>query len=185
MNGYNSTEIGNRIREIRKKLGLSMEEFANRIDGKAKSGTVSNWETGKNLPNNNRLKRIGELGNVSTLYLLEGKKTLSDMEKAGEKIPLMESRTLEERERIESVISYTRNFLENFNDYETLDVWAINNLFRNLETLKANDKNNPQLGEQTRDFLTVFLQDLNKKIKNNPDSDLNNLYKEILELLNS
>lgn len=41
-----------------------MTEFAQLIDAKAKSGTVSNWETGKNLPNNRRLKRISELGGV-------------------------------------------------------------------------------------------------------------------------
>jgi len=61
---------GERIKEIRMDLGLTMEEFAKRIDDKAKSGTVSNWETGKNLPNNNRLKKIAELGNVDISYLL-------------------------------------------------------------------------------------------------------------------
>lgn len=73
------TEVGLRIKEIRLKLGYSMDEFASRIDDKAKSGTVSNWETGKNLPNNKRLNRIAELGNVSLLYLLKGEKSLYDM----------------------------------------------------------------------------------------------------------
>lgn len=74
-------EVGMRIREIRKKLGLSMDSFAAKIDDKAKSGTVSNWESGKNLPNNERLKRIAELGNVSMPFLLEGKKTIEDIKK--------------------------------------------------------------------------------------------------------
>lgn len=65
-------EVGLRIKEIRLKLGCSMDEFASRIDDKAKSGTVSNWETGKNLPNNKRLNRIAELGNVSAKELLFG-----------------------------------------------------------------------------------------------------------------
>ncbi|MDT2528576.1 helix-turn-helix transcriptional regulator [Enterococcus raffinosus] len=56
--------IGLQIKIIRKQLGLSMTEFGKLIDEKAKSGTVSNWETGKNLPNNRRLKRISELGGV-------------------------------------------------------------------------------------------------------------------------
>lgn len=69
--------VGLRIREIRKRLGLSMAAFAERIDQietekKAKSGTVSNWETGKNLPNNKRLKKIAELGGVSVSELLYG-----------------------------------------------------------------------------------------------------------------
>lgn len=65
-------KIGQRIRAIRKKLGLSMSAFAERIDNKAKSGTVSNWETGKNLPNNERLKRIAELDGISVDELLFG-----------------------------------------------------------------------------------------------------------------
>lgn len=65
-------KVGNRIREIRKNLGLSMNDLAKRIDDKARSGTVSNWETGKNLPNNNRLKRIAEIGGISNDYLLYG-----------------------------------------------------------------------------------------------------------------
>lgn len=68
----NPKEVGERIRNIRKSLGLSMDAFAARIDEKAKSGTVSNWETGKNLPNNERLKRIAELGNTSISSLLYG-----------------------------------------------------------------------------------------------------------------
>lgn len=69
----NTDEVGFRIREIRKEtLGLSMADFAEKIDGKAKSGTVSNWETGKNLPNNERIKRIAELGNISVDELLYG-----------------------------------------------------------------------------------------------------------------
>lgn len=62
--------VGVRIREIRKGLGLSMSAFADRInhlehDNKAKSGTVSNWENGKNLPNNKRLKMIADMGGIS------------------------------------------------------------------------------------------------------------------------
>ncbi|MFI3683874.1 helix-turn-helix transcriptional regulator [Vagococcus fluvialis] len=71
--------VGNRIRTIRQNLGYSMTQFAERIDNKAKSGTVSNWETGKNLPNNDRLKKISELGNVSINYLLEGKNNIVDL----------------------------------------------------------------------------------------------------------
>lgn len=69
---YDLKEVGKRIRKIRISLGLSMEEFAKKIDEKAKSGTVSNWETGKNLPNNERLKKIADLGNINVEYLLSG-----------------------------------------------------------------------------------------------------------------
>lgn len=69
--------VGSRIRDIRKRMGLSMSAFAERIDEneevkKTRSGTVSNWETGKNLPNNARLKIIAELGGVTINELLHG-----------------------------------------------------------------------------------------------------------------
>lgn len=71
--------VGQRIRNIRQILGDSMEQFAKKIDDKAKSGTVSNWETGKNLPNSKRLKTIAELGNISVDYLLEGKVSVKEI----------------------------------------------------------------------------------------------------------
>ena len=68
---YMSIEVGNRIKNIRLSLGMTMEEFANEIDNKSKSGTVSNWETGKNLPNAKRLKKIAELGDTTVQELLK------------------------------------------------------------------------------------------------------------------
>lgn len=66
-------QVGARIKQIRNEvLGLSMTEFGKRIDDKVKSGTVSNWEMGKNLPNSSRLKRIAELGGVPLNQLLYG-----------------------------------------------------------------------------------------------------------------
>ena len=62
--------IGKRIKRIREELGISMSDFALLIDDKAKSGTVANWETGKNLPNRKRLNRIAELGNTTVNQLL-------------------------------------------------------------------------------------------------------------------
>lgn len=72
--------LGSRIRAIRQQLGLSMEDFIERIDnkpGKGKSGTVNNWESGKNAPNKRRLKKIAELGGVSVDFLLHGSKSQS------------------------------------------------------------------------------------------------------------
>lgn len=67
--------LGQRIKAVRLKLGLTMEEFIERIDnkpGRGRSGTVNNWEAGKNAPNKKRLKRIAELGGVSVEYLING-----------------------------------------------------------------------------------------------------------------
>lgn len=68
----NLSNMGKRIHNIRSKLGLTMAEFASKIDDKAKSGTVSNWEHGKNAPNSARLAKIAKLGNTSTTYITMG-----------------------------------------------------------------------------------------------------------------
>ena len=66
-------DVGQNIRKIRLNLGLSMSELAKLVDPTSKtigSGTVSNWEHGKNAPNSKRLKRISELGNTSVEEIL-------------------------------------------------------------------------------------------------------------------
>lgn len=69
----NAKQVGKRIKEIREDIfGLSMSKFGAKIDEKTKSGTVANWETGKNLPNIKRLNRIAELGNTTVQKLLYG-----------------------------------------------------------------------------------------------------------------
>lgn len=65
-------EVGNRIRNIRKDLGLSMEKFGELFDPAASKGVVSNWENGYNFPNNERLKTIAELGSITVNELLYG-----------------------------------------------------------------------------------------------------------------
>lgn len=69
----NKQQVGQRIKKIREEiLGVSMSKFGSIIDNKAKSGTVANWETGKNLPNHKRLIRIAELGGKTVEELLYG-----------------------------------------------------------------------------------------------------------------
>lgn len=67
-------EVGNRIHTIRLRLGLSLNEFAKLVDpnGKAQSGTVANWEKGRNAPNKKRLARIAKIGDVSVDFLITG-----------------------------------------------------------------------------------------------------------------
>ncbi|MEX5936051.1 helix-turn-helix domain-containing protein [Mammaliicoccus sciuri] len=62
--------VGKRIRSIRLKNGMTMSSFGNYIDN-VKSGVVSNWENGKQLPNKLRLIKIAKLGNMSVDELLD------------------------------------------------------------------------------------------------------------------
>lgn len=66
----NDQEIGLRIKKIRKEKGLTLKEFGKMVD--APFSAVSNWENGRNKPNNERLKSIAELGGISVDELLYG-----------------------------------------------------------------------------------------------------------------
>lgn len=67
-----NTEIGSRIKSIRLKRGETAEVFAKHFTPPASKGTISKWENGRYLPNNLRLKKIAELGNVTVDGLLYG-----------------------------------------------------------------------------------------------------------------
>lgn len=69
---YNPSEVGNKIRNMRKSLGLNQAEFAKRIG--ATVPAVSNWENGRNLPNNERLTQIAKVADTSVNELLYGSK---------------------------------------------------------------------------------------------------------------
>lgn len=51
---------GRKIREIRKRLGLTQAAFANLLE--TTQGTVSRWETGDQIPETHFLVKIGKLG---------------------------------------------------------------------------------------------------------------------------
>lgn len=72
-------EVGERIRKVRTSLGLTMEQFGKKFNPEASDSIVSRWESGKSLPNNERLKQITEFGNVTMAYLLEGKYMVRDI----------------------------------------------------------------------------------------------------------
>lgn len=63
--------IGLRISSIRKKQGLTLEEFGKRVLDAGKSN-VSKWERGLTIPSNERIKKIAEMGDVTTDYLIHG-----------------------------------------------------------------------------------------------------------------
>lgn len=63
--------IGERIKLIRQNMGLSQKKFAELIN--APKSSVGNWEANLNRPNNERLKAIAELGDLTVEELLHGK----------------------------------------------------------------------------------------------------------------
>ena len=68
---YDKKEIGKRIQNIRKNMGLTLEQFGKKT-GRTLKSNVSKWENGLTIPNKKRLEIIAELGEVSVDYLLTG-----------------------------------------------------------------------------------------------------------------
>lgn len=60
--------VGNRIKTIRRNLGLTMEQFGSEL-GTTKA-VVNNWEKGRNLPNKANLLLIANIAKVKVETLL-------------------------------------------------------------------------------------------------------------------
>lgn len=111
MNTLNKKAIGLRIKTIRKQNGLTMKEFGKLI-GDAAQSLVTRWENGTSIPNNERIKKIAEIGNVSVSYLLYGKTTfddLSDEDKARILAEQIESLSSREKGGIEDLLYFLNN----------------------------------------------------------------------------
>lgn len=70
MYGINNIAIGARIRAIRLVKGLTMAEFGEMLS--VRQSSVSYWENGRNIPNNQRIKAIADMANISVQELLYG-----------------------------------------------------------------------------------------------------------------
>ncbi|GGA98749.1 XRE family transcriptional regulator [Macrococcus hajekii] len=71
--------LGNTIKNIRLKLGMTMEEFGKKINFANKS-VVSKWEQGTSIPSAERLKIIADLSGLTVEELLYGEdKKLKDV----------------------------------------------------------------------------------------------------------
>ena len=64
------SEIGERLRKLRKSAGLTQEELAERVD--VHLNTISRWENGVDVPKTFKLKRLAEALHVSETELLNG-----------------------------------------------------------------------------------------------------------------
>lgn len=73
-----TSALGNRIKQIRFEYGDNLHLFGERVakqmgvpkEKAPADSIVSRWESGKNKPNNERLKAIAELGGLSVNQLL-------------------------------------------------------------------------------------------------------------------
>lgn len=174
--------VGLRIKNIRQIIGDTMEQFAKKIDDKAKSGTVSNWETGKNMPNNKRLARIADLGGVTVEYLLEGKsftKEFSTIPQEEKKEYLRKIKNSQKYNVLQELTKY--NKLEDFSNQEAslLDIF-----FRFLNSSLG--RNNFEAIANLSIVLSI-LNSLNNTILDNNDNSKQeelNMQKKLYEMAN-
>ncbi len=75
----NAVSIGQRLRLLRKELGLTQEEFGQRI-GKGVA-TIKRWESGQTEPNDKTLRLISHTFGVSYEWLKEGKGEMWERER--------------------------------------------------------------------------------------------------------
>jgi putative DNA-binding phage protein len=66
----NNRDVGQRIKQIRLTKGMTLEEFGKLFN--ASKGSVQGWESGRNLPNPERLRAIAKIGDTSVDELLYG-----------------------------------------------------------------------------------------------------------------
>ena len=71
----NQKKIGSFLKELRKEMGITQEEFAEKLD--VSSRTISRWETGVN---------IAEIFNVSIPEIINGERKSEIMEKEAKKV---------------------------------------------------------------------------------------------------
>ena len=80
----NQKKIGSFLKELRKEMGITQEEFAEKLD--VSSRTISRWETGANMPDISLLVNIAEIFNVSIPAIINGERKSEIMEKEAKKV---------------------------------------------------------------------------------------------------
>ncbi len=65
-------KLGQRVKKLRKSLGLTQKEFANQVPGKMDYTYVGKIERGQQYPSLKLLERIGRVYHVPLTYFFQG-----------------------------------------------------------------------------------------------------------------
>lgn len=92
--------LGQKIKSLRNRLGLSTEEFAKKMDPPASKGTVSKWENNKYMPNTSRINQIAKMDGKSFDEFVYGQELTYDSIKKYVELSIYDSgRMLTDSER--------------------------------------------------------------------------------------
>jgi transcriptional regulator with XRE-family HTH domain len=127
----NKVAVGQRIKEIRTDLGLSMAKFGELLGDMPRS-SVNNWERGINLPKNETLAKIAEVGNTTNEYLLYGDQENQYI------MELLEKKLNEADPRFASLIKEIAQQVEPSDEAQMKNF--INFLVNNITPLDASDE---------------------------------------------
>lgn len=140
MSNEKNAGLGERIKHIRIANKMTMEEFGHAVL-EANKSLVSKWERGDVTPNNERLAKIAELGNISTQYLLTGN--------------IVDSLSLEERKEI-----LRERLKESFSDSDEKEK-DLDDLKNRLEQMRVKVNSMPLILEEV--FQSEFTVQINNK----------------------
>lgn len=118
----NKNEIGKRIKGLRTSRGMTLEQFGELFNPPASKSIVSRWEAGKSIPSNERLKVISHHFYVSTMYLLYGERTLTDVFSIGDGKTNIATDALDDLENDLSSMEFTQNkeLIQNWISHENV-----------------------------------------------------------------
>ncbi|MDT2705558.1 helix-turn-helix domain-containing protein [Enterococcus dispar] len=173
-------KIGDNIRNIRLEQGFSQSKFSEKL-GISRT-YLSDLENNRKSPSIETVSKIAEKLDVSTLYLLYGKKTSKDIETMdkGKVIEMHEWFEGTENDAFETVYQNSINLINHPENFDKNSIESIANLYKLLATLNRIENDNKSLTFQTKNFLTVLMQNLNYQIDTDPTISLNDFYNKVI-----
>lgn len=114
-------KVGHKIKSIRSRLGMNMEEFGKMFNPIANKSLISKWENGKSLPNSERIAKIAEIGNISINYLLYDVKEIEDLTDEEKEI-LLNSLNKISRDYRNMRGDYIQSTIDYFDDFDFSDM---------------------------------------------------------------
>lgn len=157
-NKLDNTAIGQRIKEIRISLGETTEKFSENFDPPASKGTISKWENGRYLPNNKRIKKIAELGEMTIQELLYGSKEVYLKKLLKESV--FEDSSYYSDELVNEIIKY---------------LIAHENLDDIVVSVSSSDESNIDISELEKDMIMNFIDNfIFEFVSENNNLDLSN-----------
>lgn len=162
--------IGDNLKMYRKTHGnMSQKDLATKLD--ISKSYMSELESGKRNPSIETVHKIADKLNISTLFLLEGKRTFTDFDNDTSDNVYDGAEYLRgfDNEVLESVIQHLKSYYENPTSFSEDEYYALFNLFSLIDQLRE-IKTLPE--GNVLNFLTVTINNIRRRIDEQDFSEL-------------